>query len=106
MRCKKTKIKSHCAAYIALISNHAHLEEALLKHSIPYKIIGGIQFYERKEIKDILAYLRLVVNPFDRPSFFRVINCPLRGLAINLKNISSDMEQRIYLQHLKILHNN
>ena len=42
------------------------IEEALLKHSIPYKIIGGIQFYERKEIKDILAYLKLIVNPFDR----------------------------------------
>lgn len=57
------------------------LEEALIKNSIPYKIIGGIQFYERKEIKDILAYVRLMINPFDRPSFFRVINCPLRGLG-------------------------
>jgi DNA helicase-2/ATP-dependent DNA helicase PcrA len=57
------------------------IEEALIKQSLPYKIIGGIQFYERKEIKDLLAYLRLVVNPFDRPSFFRVINCPLRGLG-------------------------
>lgn len=57
------------------------IEEALIKQSIPYKIIGGIQFYERKEIKDLLAYLRLVINPFDRPSFFRVINCPQRGLG-------------------------
>jgi len=57
------------------------LEEALLKEAIPYKIIGGIQFYERKEIKDMLAYLRLCVNPYDRISFFRVINCPLRGLG-------------------------
>jgi DNA helicase-2/ATP-dependent DNA helicase PcrA len=57
------------------------LEESLIKEAIPYKIIGGIQFYERKEIKDILAYLRLCINPFDRISFFRVINCPLRGLG-------------------------
>ncbi len=57
------------------------LEEALLKESIPYKIIGGIQFYERKEIKDMLAYLRLCINPYDRISFFRIINCPLRGLG-------------------------
>lgn len=57
------------------------IEEALIKEAIPYKIIGGIQFYERKEIKDILAYLRLCINPFDRISFFRVINCPLRGLG-------------------------
>lgn len=57
------------------------VEEQLIKHSIPYKIIGGIQFYERKEIKDLLAYLRLIVNPFDRVAFFRVINYPARGLG-------------------------
>lgn len=57
------------------------IEESLIRHSIPYTIIGGIQFYERKEIKDMLAYLRLIVNPFDRISFFRVINCPARGLG-------------------------
>lgn len=57
------------------------IEEALIKHSIPYKIIGGIQFYERKEIKDIFAYLRLITNPFDKISFLRIINCPPRGLG-------------------------
>ncbi len=57
------------------------IEEALLRHSIPYTIIGGIRFYERKEIKDVLAYLRLITNPFDRVAFSRVINCPLRGLG-------------------------
>lgn len=57
------------------------LEEAMIKASIPYKIIGGIQFYERKEIKDLLAYLRLIYNPFDRISFSRIINCPTRGLG-------------------------
>ncbi len=63
------------------------LEEALLKESIPYKIIGGIQFYERKEIKDMLAYLRLCINPYDRISFFRVINCPLRGFGEKFEEI-------------------
>lgn len=57
------------------------IEEALLKESIPYRIIGGIQFYERKEIKDLLAYLKIIVNPFDRTSFFRIINVPARGLG-------------------------
>lgn len=57
------------------------IEEALLRNTIPYKIIGGIQFYERKEIKDMLAYLRLAINPFDRISFFRIINTPARGLG-------------------------
>ncbi len=77
---KKQKLNSIAILYRTHFQSRA-IEEALLKHSIPYKIIGGIQFYERKEIKDILAYLKLVVNPFDRPSFFRVINCPLRGLG-------------------------
>ena len=58
------------------------IEEALLKHSIPYTIVGGIRFYERKEIKDMLAYLRLIHNPFDRVAFTRSINCPSRGLGI------------------------
>ena len=58
-----------------------NIEEALIRNSIAYKIIGGIRFYERKEIKDILAYLRLIINPFDRTSLFRIINCPQRGLG-------------------------
>lgn len=57
------------------------LEESLLQESIPYRIIGGIQFYERKEIKDLLAYLKIIANPFDRTSFFRIINVPTRGLG-------------------------
>lgn len=57
------------------------LEDALLRHSIPYRIIGGIQFYERQEIKDLLAYLKLLANNFDRISFIRTINTPLRGLG-------------------------
>lgn len=57
------------------------LEEALVKNAIPYKIFGGVQFYERAEVKDMLAYLRLVINPFDRISLLRVINTPTRGLG-------------------------
>ncbi|MCL4380473.1 UvrD-helicase domain-containing protein [Candidatus Dependentiae bacterium] len=57
------------------------LEELLLRSRIPYTIIGGIQFYDRKEIKDILAYLRLLVNPRDRIAFGRIINVPKRKLG-------------------------
>jgi DNA helicase II / ATP-dependent DNA helicase PcrA len=57
------------------------LEEALIHKSIPYKIIGGIRFYERKEVKDLIAYLRLIVNPYDKISLLRVINTPARGLG-------------------------
>lgn len=66
------------------------LEEALIRHSVPYKIIGGIQFYERLEIKDLLAYLKLIANPYDRISFLRVINTPSRGFG--------DKFQELFLQ--------
>ena len=57
------------------------LEDALRTAGIPYVIVGGLRFYERKEIKDVLAYLRLVCNPKDSVSFKRVINYPLRGIG-------------------------
>ncbi|SDX10086.1 DNA helicase-2 / ATP-dependent DNA helicase PcrA [Marininema mesophilum] len=57
------------------------VEEVFLKSNIPYKMVGGMKFYERKEIKDLLAYLRLVVNPDDDLSLTRVINVPKRGVG-------------------------
>ena len=56
-------------------------EDALRKKNIPYKIYGGLSFYQRKEIKDILAYLRLIINPKDEEAFRRVINYPARGIG-------------------------
>ncbi len=57
------------------------LEEALRKRNIPYKIYGGLSFYQRKEIKDIIGYLRLIVNPHDEEAFKRVVNYPSRGIG-------------------------
>ncbi|MEX1275799.1 MAG: UvrD-helicase domain-containing protein [Bacteroidota bacterium] len=57
------------------------LEDVLRRNGIPYVIVGGIRFYERKEIKDILAYLRLLTNPRDDQSFSRVVNYPTRGIG-------------------------
>ncbi|HEU4716136.1 MAG TPA: UvrD-helicase domain-containing protein [Candidatus Saccharimonadales bacterium] len=57
------------------------LERALLQHRIPYQIIGGVRFYDRKEIKDIIAYLRLLYQPNDRMSFSRIVNIPARGIG-------------------------
>ncbi|MBX5436948.1 MAG: DNA helicase PcrA [Alicyclobacillaceae bacterium] len=57
------------------------LEEVLLERGIPYRIYGGLKFYDRKEIKDVLAYLRLAVNPADDVSFERVVNVPRRGIG-------------------------
>ncbi|MBI4049347.1 MAG: UvrD-helicase domain-containing protein [Candidatus Doudnabacteria bacterium] len=57
------------------------LEEVLISAAIPYQIVGGLKFYERKEIKDILSYLRLIINPRDLVSLKRVINVPPRGIG-------------------------
>jgi DNA helicase II / ATP-dependent DNA helicase PcrA len=57
------------------------VEDSLMREAIPYKIIGGVRFYERKEIKDALAYLKLIINPHDDVSLRRVINVPARGIG-------------------------
>jgi len=57
------------------------IEDQLMRESVPYKIIGGVRFYERKEIKDALAFLKLIINPHDDVSLRRVINVPARGIG-------------------------
>jgi DNA helicase-2/ATP-dependent DNA helicase PcrA len=57
------------------------IEDALMREGVPYRIIGGVRFYERKEIKDALAYMRLLINPHDDVSFRRVVNVPARGIG-------------------------
>lgn len=57
------------------------IEETLVKSDIPYQIVGGIRFYDRKEIKDVLAYLRLIANPDDDLSLARIVNVPKRGIG-------------------------
>ena len=64
------------------------IEDILRREDIPYKIVGGLKFYERKEIKDIIAYLRLIANPSDNLSLQRIINEPKRGIGkTSLENI-------------------
>lgn len=57
------------------------IEEALINAALPYRIFGGLKFYERKEVKDVLAYLQLLVNPADDQAFLRIINYPPRGIG-------------------------
>ena len=70
------------------------IEDVLRREDIPYKIVGGLKFYERKEIKDIIAYLRLIANPSDNLSLERIINEPKRGVGKtsieNIENISAE----------------
>ena len=79
------------------------VEEAFLKANFPYKIIGTVRFYERKEIKDILAYLKFIINPNDLISCQRIINTPPRRLARYAKNLSQDKEDSYLEKFYKIM---
>lgn len=57
------------------------IEEAMVRYGIPYRVVGGVRFYDRKEIKDLIAYLRMLYQPADRASFLRIVNVPVRGLG-------------------------
>lgn len=70
-----------CAVLYRTNAQSRSLEEALLSEQVTYKMVGGLRFYERMEIKDTLAYLRLLVNPLDALSLERVINIPRRGVG-------------------------
>lgn len=62
------------------------LERALMQHRIPYQLVGAVRFYDRKEIKDVISYLRLAYQPSDRMSFSRIVNVPARGIgAVSLE---------------------
>lgn len=62
------------------------IEEKLVQESIPYEIVRGTRFYERKEVKDILAYLRVICNPYDEVSLLRILNYPKRGIGKKTKD--------------------
>lgn len=83
-QCARIARQEHQQTCAVLYRSHHQsrpIEEALLRIGLPYVMIGGVQFYERQEIKDVIAYLRLIVNPFDRISVLRVSNVPSRGLG-------------------------
>jgi DNA helicase-2/ATP-dependent DNA helicase PcrA len=69
------------------------LEEQFVRYGIPYKIVGGVRFYDRAEIKDILAYLRLIYQPEDLVSFTRIVNTPTRG--VGAKSIQNFLDWRL-----------
>ena len=70
-----------CAVMYRVNAQSRSLEEACLRYGMKYKLVGGVRFYQRREVKDVMAYLRLINNPFDEVSLTRVINVPLRGIG-------------------------
>jgi DNA helicase II / ATP-dependent DNA helicase PcrA len=78
---REGKRYDHCAIFYRTHAQSRIIEEALIRKYISYRIIGARKFYERKEIRDIVAYLKLVCNPNDRLSFRRIINIPRRGIG-------------------------
>ena len=75
-------------------------EQEFGKYGIPYKVFGGFKFFERKEIKDVLAYMRLISNPFDDEAFLRIVNVPRRGIGARtieiMESYSSENELSLY----------
>jgi DNA helicase-2/ATP-dependent DNA helicase PcrA len=80
----------HYRDYAVLYRTNAQsrsIEEAFVHYGVPYRVVGGVRFYDRKEIKDIMAYLRMIFQPEDRVSFERIVNVPARGVgAKSLQN--------------------
>lgn len=96
------KFRQH-SDYAVLYRTNAQsrsIEEAFLRVGIPYRVVGGVRFYDRKEVKDIMAYLRLIYQPEDKISFERIVNVPTRGIGI--KSLQSfykwQAEHRLTLQ--------
>jgi DNA helicase-2/ATP-dependent DNA helicase PcrA len=85
----------HFAVFLRINALSRALESAFLKHRVPYQIVKGLAFFERKENRDVLAYLRLLVNPRDDLSFLRVVNEPARGIGkVSLERLRAYAEPR------------
>ncbi len=90
---KQTNLNDFAILYRTHAQSRA-LEEEIVRHGLPYRIIGGVKFYERREVKDILAYLRLAYNPSDSVSFERIHNIPERGIGkITFEKIKIAIDQ-------------
>ncbi|MBC7233317.1 MAG: UvrD-helicase domain-containing protein [Chloroflexi bacterium] len=88
-----------CAVMYRTNAQSRVLEEAFLRHGIPYKLVGATRFYERREIKDVLAYLRLIHNPYDDVSLKRILNVPPRGIGNKTKEA---LEQWAQTHHVPL----
>ncbi|MCK5071838.1 MAG: UvrD-helicase domain-containing protein [Bacteriovoracaceae bacterium] len=92
LKLKKSGVENRdVALFYRMNAQSRIIEDMFRKHNIAYRIVGGIKFYERKEIKDILAYLRLIVNDKDSLAFSRIVNVPTRGVgATTLRKLENE----------------
>lgn len=91
---------SHYAVLYRTNAQSRSVEETFMHYGVPYRIVGGQRFYDRKEIKDLMAYLRLIYQPEDRVSFARIVNVPARGIgAKSLENFYEWMLSNGYTLH-------
>lgn len=86
-------------------SQSRKIEESLLKHNLPYRVVGGMKFYDRKEIKDILSYLKILHNPNDIVSFKRIINTPSRKIGAKSIQILDMYREQFGINYLQIIEN-
>ena len=92
-----------CAILYRTNAQSRPFEDLLIQNNIPYNIVGGLKFYDRKEIKDALAYLRILVNPDDTVSLLRIINTPRRGIGKTTINSLVDASQQLGVPLWEIL---
>jgi DNA helicase-2/ATP-dependent DNA helicase PcrA len=84
-----------CAVLYRTNAQSRQMEEAFRRDRIPYQVVGSVQFYERKEIKDILAYLKLLANPSDDVAFRRIVNTPVRGIGDGTLRVVEDLARAL-----------
>ncbi|MBA1434705.1 DNA helicase PcrA [Bombilactobacillus bombi] len=101
-RCQNEHLKYSDFAILYRTNAQSRIfEDSLLKADIPYQIIGGHKFYDRKEIRDVLAYLQLIANPQDSLSFVRIVNAPKRGIGVTSLEKLQDFAAQNHLSLLQ-----
>jgi len=96
---------SDCAILYRMNAQSRALEEAFMRRQIPYQIVGGTRFFDRKEIKDIVAYLRLIFNPRDDIAFLRIINVPARKIGPATIEVVKKYAENYTMSLLEVLGN-
>jgi len=101
---KKDKYSlSDCVVLYRTNAQSRSLEEAFMSRKIPYTMVGGMKFYERKEIKDIIAYLKLIYNPYDSQSLRRIINVPKRAIGATTVKKIDEIAQKYRISMFEVI---